>query len=196
MRKPIVTMTNEDDDSKGMFINFSKPLKILPLLVFINACSVGDQFEDIKVFMAEVESKPRGTITPLPEFKAYQPFTYGASNQRSPFEPPILLPTKNSQDESDITIRPPRNHVKQYLEGFPLAALAMVGSFQKGNLMYGLIEDSKGSVHRVEVGDYMGDQWGKIKNIKENRIDITEIVSDGAGGWLRRPRTIEIRGLQ
>lgn len=42
----------------------------------------------------------------------------------------------------------------------------------------------------------MGDQWGQIESIEDARIDITEIVSDGAGGWLRRPRTVELRGLQ
>ena len=71
----------------------------------------------------------------------------------------------------------------------------MVGTLQKDNATFALIEDSNGGVHRVVVGDYMGDQWGQIESIEDTRIDITEIVSDGAGGWLRRPRTLELRGL-
>lgn len=42
----------------------------------------------------------------------------------------------------------------------------------------------------------MGDKWGQIEGIEDARVDITEIVSDGAGGWLRRPRVVELRGLQ
>jgi type IV pilus assembly protein PilP len=42
----------------------------------------------------------------------------------------------------------------------------------------------------------MGSQWGQIESIDDARIDITEIVSDGAGGWLRRPRSIELKGLE
>ena len=187
---------NGDSIRKTMYVTISKLLKIFLFFVLINGCSVGDQFEDIREFMIGVENEPRGSITPLPEFKAYQPFTYGASNQRSPFEPPIVLPVKNSQNKSNIDVRPPGNHIKQYLEGFPLSSLAMVGSLQKGRAVYGLIKDSDGSVHRVKVGDYMGDQWGQIKNIEETSIDIIEIVSDGAGGWLRRPRTIELKSLQ
>lgn len=165
---------------------------LVPTLV---ACSSGDQFADIREFMKEVEQKPRGQIAPLPEFEAYQAFTYGAANQRSPFEPPIIVPPKTAEQKRNIGVKPPQNHVKQYLERFPLSALAMVGTLQKENDTFALIEDSQGGVHRVQVGDFMGDHWGQIESIEDARIDITEIVSDGAGGWLRRPRTLELRGL-
>ncbi|MCB1693939.1 MAG: pilus assembly protein PilP, partial [Pseudomonadales bacterium] len=54
---------------------------------------------------------------------------------------------------------------------------------------------STGGVHRVQVGDFMGTNWGKIESINDTRIDLTEIVSDGQGGWLRRPRTLELKGV-
>ena len=91
---------------------------------------------------------------------------------------------------------PPQNHVKEYLERFQLTSLAMVGTLQQGKSTFALIEDSLGGVHRVQVGDYMGDKWGQTESIEEARIDITEIVSDGADGWLRRPRAVELRGLE
>ena len=178
-----------------MWVNFVKVLRIVLALTLVSGCSTGDQFKDIRAFMIEIENKPRGSIAPLPKFKAYQAFTYGASNQRSPFEPPIIVPPKSAEQEGNIGISPPKNHVKQYLERFPLSALAMVGTLQKDSSIYALIEDSNGAVHRVQVGDYMGDQWGQIESIEEALIDVTEIVSDGAGGWLRKPRTIELRGL-
>ena len=179
-----------------MWLTIVKLLRIVPALALVSGCSTGDQFEDIRAFMTEIENKPRGSIVPLPEFKAYQAFTYGASNQRSPFEPPVIVPPKSAEQERNIGISPPKNHVKQYLERFPLSALAMVGTLQKDSSIYALIEDSNGAVHRVQVGGYMGDQWGQIESVEEARIDVTEIVADGAGGWLRRPRTIELRGRQ
>ena len=165
-------------------------------LAVLTGCAGGDRYADLREFMKEVEGKPRGAIAPLPEFEAYQAFTYGAANQRSPFEPPVVIPPKTEEQKRNIGVKPPKNHVKQYLERFPLSALAMVGTLQKDASTFALIEDSQGGVHRVQVGDYMGDQWGQIESIEDARIDVTEIVSDGAGGWLRRPRTIELRGLQ
>lgn len=168
---------------------------ITALLVLMTGCSSGDQFGDIRGFMAEVEGRPKGQIVPLPEFKPYQPFTYGAANRRSPFEPPVVVPPKTAEQRKNIGVKPPKDHVKQYLERFSLASLAMVGTLQQNNATWALIEDNTGGVHRVQVGDYMGSQWGQIESIDDNRIDITEIVTDGASGWLRRPRTIELKGL-
>ena len=178
-------------------INRITRLFVIGILVpGIVSCSSGDRFADIREFMKEVEQKPKGQIAPLPEFESYTAFTYGAANQRSPFEPPVVVPTKTQEQRKNIGVKPPQNHVKQYLERFPLSAMAMVGTLQQANSTFALIEDAQGGVHRVQVGDYMGDQWGQIESIEDARIDITEIVSDGTGGWLRRPRTIELRGLQ
>jgi len=91
-------------------------------------------------------------------------------------------------------VRPPLNHVKQYLERFPLSALVMVGTLRNDDATFALIEDVQGSVHRVQVGDYVGDRWGRIESIEDTRLQITEIVDDGTGGWLRRPGTIALRG--
>jgi type IV pilus assembly protein PilP len=164
--------------------------------MLLAGCAGGDQFSDLRSFMTEVENKPRGTIAPLPNFESYTMFTYGAANQRSPFEPPVIVAQKSSEQKKNIGVKPPQNHVKEYLERFQIASLAMVGTLQQDNSTFALIEDSQGGVHRVQVGDYMGDKWGQIESIEDTRVDITEIVSDGAGGWLRRPRAVELRGLQ
>jgi type IV pilus assembly protein PilP len=186
------------NDSKGIQI-MSRIVSLFGLMLAtlsLAGCSGGDQFTDLRTFMKEVENKPRGTIAPLPEFKAYTTFTYGAANQRSPFEPPVVVAKKTLEQKKNIGVKPPQNHVKEYLERFQLASLAMVGTLQQDSSTFGLIEDSQGGVHRVQVGDYMGDKWGQIESIEEARMEIIEIVSDGAGGWLRRPRVVELRGLQ
>lgn len=164
-------------------------------VIMLTACSSSDEFADIRAFMAEIEQKPKGQIAPLPEFEAYQPFTYGASNRRSPFEPPVIVPPLSEEQKKNVGVKPPVDHVKQYLERFNLASLSMVGTLQQDNSTWALIEDPNGGVHRVQVGDFMGSSWGKIESINDTRIDITEIVSDGSGGWLRRPRTVKLKGL-
>lgn len=177
------------------FRSISNGILIFALLGLLCACSSGNRFADINTFKAEVAKMPKGTIPPLPEFEPYQPFTYGAANLRSPFEPPIVIPPKTEEQRRNIGIKPPQDHVKQYLERFNLASLEMVGTLEQNNSTWALVQDTTGGVHRVQVGDYMGTNWGKVESINDSRIDITEIVSDGQGGWLRRPRTIELKGL-
>lgn len=165
-------------------------------LAALAGCAGGDRFADIREFMAEVESRPRERIAPLPEFEAYRPFAYGAADRRSPFEPSVVAQPKTARRNRDAGVRPPENHVKQHLERFPLSALAMVGSLRKGDLVHALVQDTRGGVHRVQPGDYMGDRWGRVESIDDTSIHITEIVSDGAGGWLRSPRTLELSGFK
>ena len=168
---------------------------MLACVLLLGACSSGSQYADIREFMTEVEKKPRGTIAPLPEFQSYQAFTYGASNQRSPFEPPAVIVQKTKEQRRNIDIKPPQDHVKQYLERFSIASLQMVGTLQRDDQIVALIQiQDEWVLNMVQVGDYMGTAWGKIESISDTRVDITEIVSDGVGGWLRRPKTIELKG--
>lgn len=167
-------------------------VSLIAMLFVLVGCAGGNEFADIREFMAEVEKKPRGQIPPLPEFAPYQPFTYGAANLRSPFNPPIIVPPKTEEQRRNIGVKPPQNHVKQFLERFNISDLSMVGTLNQNNQTWALIQDNTGGVHRVTVGDYMGTQWGQIESIEDTRIDIVEIVGDGAGGWLRRPRTLEL----
>lgn len=169
---------------------------LLCSLVFVTVgCSTGDPHADLRIFMKQVQNKPNTPIPELPTFAAYEAFTYGAANLRSPFEPPVIVPPKSREQRINIGVKPPKDHIKEYLERFSLASLSMVGTLQQNNQMWALIEDNSGGVHRVQVGDFMGSQWGQIESINDARIDITEIVSDGADGWLRRPRSIELVGL-
>lgn len=160
-------------------------------VLLLSACGNPTDTADLRKFMAEVAAKPRGTIPAIPEFEAYEPYKYGAANRRSPFEPPVVI-VDRAQNQVRTLIRPPTDHVKQPLELFNIGSLTMVGTLARNQTYWGLIVDQEGVVHRVQIGDYMGTQWGKIKRIRESGIDLEEIVSDGVGGWLPRPRTIEM----
>ena len=167
-------------------------LLVITCVLALFGCSSGDEYADLRNFMAEVEARPTGEIAPLPVFEPYQPFTYGTANRRSPFEPPVVIPEKTAQQIANSGVKPPENHTKQYLERFNIASLSMVGTLSQADITFALIMDNEGGVHRVEAGDFMGTNWGKVENISESRIDVIEIVSDGAGGWLRKPRSIEL----
>jgi type IV pilus assembly protein PilP len=168
---------------------FSIQLLLINLLI---GCSSSGRYADIDAFMADVNERPKGQIAPLPEFQPYQPFAYGSSNRRSPFEPPIIIPPKTKDQVKNIGVKPPENHVRQYLERFNVASLSMVGTLTQEADTWGLILDAEGGVHRVQIGDYLGTNWGRIDEISTSRVSIIEIVNDGAGGWLERPRGLEL----
>ena len=167
--------------------------KVLTLAVFLTlvGCGGGDHLADVRGFMKDVTARPVPSIKPLPEFKPYEAFKYGAANQRSPFQPPMVIPD-DSRGNAPSLVQPPANHERAYLEQFNIASLSLVGSLEIGSSYYGLIKDQDGLIHQVGVGDYLGTQWGRIERIEEAHVELVEIVSNGGGGWLRRPRTIEM----
>ncbi len=174
---------------------FTRALLTLAGAGLIAGCSANNDYQDIKAFMDKVDAQGKGHIEPLPEFLPYQAFAYGASNMRSPFEPPVVVKPVDPNKKS-ANVKPDPNRVKQFLEQFNIGAIAMVGTLSQGSRLYGLVRDPNGGVHRVQIGDYMGTDNGKISAINENRIELLEIVSDGTGGWVERERTVNLGGAQ
>ena len=73
-----------------------------------------------------------------------------------------------------------------------LDSLRMVGILQRGGAIEALIKTQDGTVHRVKTGNYLGQNNGKITLVAEDKVEMTEIVSDGAGGWLERQASVAL----
>ncbi len=162
--------------------------------LILAGCSNSD-FTDLDKFMAEKKARPGGIIAPIPTFKAYEAFSYGAAVQRSPFDRPIEV-REISQLRAVSAVKPDPHRAKEFLEQYTFDSLTMVGTLKKGEADWTLIRDPEGGVHRVRMGDYLGHNHGKIVEMADTYVAVVEIVSDGsADGWVERPRTIKITGL-
>ncbi len=154
------------------------------------ACAPSTDYSDLQEFMAQVDARPPPRTEPLPPIETVAPFSYLASTQRSPFEPPVVLKRVDRQSGPKVT--PDLNRVKQFLEQYPIGQLSMVGTLAQGAEIYGLIQDADGGVHRVQSGDFMGTDHGQIERISDIRINLIEIVPDGIGGWVERERAVSL----
>ena len=155
----------------------------------------GSDFSDLDAFMAEKKARPGGIIAPIPTFKAYEAFAYSAAVQRSPFDRPIEV-REIAQLRAVSAVKPDNTRSKEFLEQFTFDSLSMVGTLEKGEQDWTLLQDPEGGVHRVQQGDYLGRNHGKIVDTTDTYVAVIEIVSDGsADGWVERPRTIKLSGL-
>ncbi|MCY1262526.1 Pilus assembly protein, PilP [compost metagenome] len=161
------------------------------VLLGLGGCGAGGDFADLQAFMDEVRARPKGAIEPLPKFQPYEAFTYSASAMRSPFQPPVKIDLAVKQKGTKV-VKPDEARVKQFLEGFNIETFEMVGTLANQQGVFGLVRGA-GGVHRVRVGDYLGRNDGKIVAINEGKIDVIEIVPDGEGGWLERPRSLTLK---
>jgi len=142
---------------------------------------------DLQAYVEEVKSRPGPPLDPLPVMKPFVVFEYSAHGLRDPFSTP-----KETSSDSANSVRPDPNRRKEFLESFPLDGLDMVGTLGEGEGMIALVIDPDQVVHRVRVGNYMGQNEGRITAISENKINLIELVSDGAGGWQERQAAVSL----
>lgn len=152
-------------------------------------CSFGGGHEDLRDFIAEVKSRPQGAIEPLPPLRTYDAYIYNVTAMRSPFDQPI---EQIAIAKGDPKVEPEWGREKEFLESYNLDSLTMVGTLQKQGRFWALIQDREGNINRVSTGNHLGKDHGKIAATSASQIDLVEIVSDGLGGWLQRPRTLKL----
>jgi type IV pilus assembly protein PilP len=152
--------------------------------LILAGCSGGQS--DLQKWIETTKKKPGGRIQPLPEVKPYETFVYNTTSMRSPFQPqgPNAL---NGQ-----SLRPSSRRSREFLEGFSLDTLKMVGTFKVGNQFYGLVQSKDGLVHKVQPGNYLGQNDGKVIEITGGKISLTEIIPDGLGGYIERPASLAL----
>jgi type IV pilus assembly protein PilP len=162
----------------------------LACLVTLAGCSSAEH-QDLRDFIAREKARPPGRIEPLPEFEMYETFTYQARDDRDPFRPEEeAILTQGPKVASGP--RPDGNRNKEALEDFPLDSLTFMGLLQKEGVTWGIVKSPDGMVHRTQVGNHMGQNYGKITAINESKIELMEIVPDGRGGWFEREAAVAI----
>jgi type IV pilus assembly protein PilP len=154
--------------------------RVMPLLVLVLAAGCSSKDDDLENFIKQTQQEPPGGVEPLPEVKPSETFAYADAALRSPFIP------GGSGDSSSPTVRPDNKRNKEFLEAFSLDTLKMVGTMRIKGQYFGLVRASDGLVHRVLPGNYLGQNEGRITRIDPSKITITEIVSDGLGGFMER----------
>ena len=180
----------EGDDR---IMSAKKKLSMLCLPVLLAGCA-GDDFADIKQYMDVVKAEPARQIAPIPTYPPYKSFVYSMMAKRAPFEKPVAIrDIQRLVGPAASNIKPDSDRVKEYLESFNVEALSLVGHIRKSGVMYALVNDGSGSVHPVTRGNFIGRNHGKITDITETEVRMLEIVSNGGGSWVERPRSLTIR---
>ncbi len=130
--------------------------------------------------------KPR--VEPLPEIKTHESFIYTASDLTDPFAPFNLKP----QGVATGGPRPDPNRRREPLEEYPLDSLKMVGTLTRANQSWAVVQAPDGAVHRAKIGDHMGQNFGRVKKITENRVDLVELIQNPLGEWIEREANLAL----
>ena len=140
---------------------------------------------NLEKWTADVRARPAPPLDPLPVMQQFETFEYTAQTMRDPFSD-----AWSNADSGGL--RPDPNRRKETLEQYPLDSLDMVGTIGGGGNLIALVMAPDKVTYRVRPGAYLGQSDGRITGVQEDRIELVELVPDGAGGWLERPAAIAL----
>lgn len=152
--------------------------------------------EELQTWMAEQRNQTRPTVRPIPEPKQFTPQGYSMVGSVEPFSNQKLvqaLRQDSAQATSNVAlITPELARRKEPLEAFPLDSVAMVGSLLRNGQTVALVRVDN-LLYQVRVGNYLGQNYGRITKVDETSIDLREIVQDAAGEWIERTASLQLQ---
>jgi len=185
--------------SKLPFLGQMRHYSSIGCLVFLTCltCLTGcgnDDLTDLDQYITSIKARPKGPIKPLPEVKAVESFAFNPEGLRDPFKPMAQPEQLNEAAEQSTGggIRPDTDRRKEELEAFPIEALKMVGTVVLKSNLWGLVMADDRTIHRVQVGNYMGKNYGKIIRISTDKIEVLEIVPDKPGRWREQQTSLAL----
>ncbi|WP_449467596.1 pilus assembly protein PilP [Stenotrophomonas humi] len=141
---------------------------------------------NLEKYVADVRARPAEALPALPVMQQFETFEYAAQGMRDPFSDAWVSADAGNQ------LRPDPDRRKEPLEAFPLDSLDMVGTIGGGAGAVALVMGPDKVTYRVRPGVYMGQSDGRVTGVREDGIELIELVPDGAGGWLERPASLAL----
>ena len=164
------------------------------VLAGLAGCTAND--EDLRQWMAEQRRTTTPKVTPLTEPTRYMPLAYAGGAAVDAFSSERLTQVLR-RDSGPLgggiaLLTSELNRRKEPLESYPLDSMTMVGSVARGAQPFALLKVDN-LLYQVKVGDYLGQNYGRITKIAETEIALREIVQDAAGEWIERPAALQLQ---
>ncbi len=162
------------------------------LLAMSLAACTGEQ-DELAQWMEQQKREVKPNVQPLSPPKKFDPQAYSALSGVDPFsQQKLTVALKQEARQPNSMLAAEINRRKEPLEAYPLDSMSMVGSVAKHGQPYALLRVDN-LLYQVKVGDYLGQNYGKITKITETDISLREIVQDAAGEWIERPGSLQLQ---
>ena len=171
-------------------------VKMLSLPLLLSAlvlAGCGGPQDELQAWMEQQKREVQPRVTPLEPPKQFDPQAYVAVDGVEPFSTQKLtVALKFEARQPNSLIAAELNRRREPLEAYPLDSMAMVGSVSRQGRQYALLRVDQ-LLYQVKVGDYLGQNYGRITGISETEVALREIVQDAAGEWIERTSSLQLQ---
>ena len=170
-------------------------LTALFMLMLLSGCGSSSE-DEIRQWMVEERNQTKPKVAPIPAPKQFKPEAYTNASAVEPFSNQKLtqaLKRDSAQVASNgALVAPELARRKEPLEAFPMDSMNLVGSIIKAGQPVALVKvDSL--LYQVKIGNYVGQNYGKVTKITETEVTLREIVQDAVGEWIERVATLQLQ---
>lgn len=153
----------------------------------------GDAQDELQGWMDQQRREVKPNVTPLSPPKKFDPQPYLVATSVEPFSTQKLsVALKQEARQVNSLLAGEVNRRKEPLEAYPVDSMVMVGSVTKQGRQHALLQVNK-LLYQVKVGEYIGQNYGKIQSITETEVTYREVVQDAAGEWIERISSLQLQ---
>ena len=164
---------------------------VLMAAASLTACSGPE--DELQSWMNQQRQQVRPNVQPLSAPMTFTPEPYSGMEGTEPFSPRKLTGAlKQEAAQPNSLVASELNRRKEPLEAEPLDAIAMVGLLDRKGQRVALVKVGA-LLYQVRVGNYLGQNYGRILRISESDITLREIVQDGTGEWIERQAVLQLQ---
>ncbi|MCW7539059.1 pilus assembly protein PilP [Aquabacterium sp. A7-Y] len=163
----------------------------LSALVLLSACGSGQ--DELEAWMDQQKREVRPSVKPIEPPKKFEAQPYVVADGVEPFSPQKLaVALKQETRQANALLASEMNRRKEPLEAFPLDSMTMVGSVARQGRQSALLKVDE-LLYQVQVGNYLGQNYGRITRITETEIVLREIVQDPSGDLTERISSLQLQ---
>lgn len=173
-------------------MNLMQRMGVLALSALVlSGC--GAELDELQGWMEQQKREVKPSITPLTPPKKHEPQPYAAMDGVEPFSAQKLVVALKREDRAASSLLASElNRRKEPLEAFPLDSMSMVGNVSRQGRPTALLKVD-GLLYQVKVGDYLGQNYGRVLRVSETEVSLREVVQDAAGEWVERKSTLQLQ---
>ncbi|WP_245503468.1 pilus assembly protein PilP [Aquabacterium lacunae] len=168
-------------------------LSCLAVMLALGLTACTGELDDLDQWMEDQKRLTPPKVEPLQSPQRFDPQRYEVIDLVEPFSPQKLIAANRQESaQPSALVAAELNRRREPLEAFPLDTVRMVGSVVRSGTQFGLLKVDN-LLYQVKVGDYLGQNYGKIMKITETEISLREYVQDASGEWIERPAALQLQ---
>lgn len=170
-------------------------MRVSPLLMWVLAMGLAGcsaEQEELQQWMAQQQKEIKPHVAQIAASSKFVPQPYLSLKETDPFSIRKMDAGAAIARQPNAVLASEMRRRKEPLEDFPLDSMSLVGSVVRNGKQHALVKVDN-LLHYVKVGEYMGQNYGKITNLTEKELTLREIVQDASGEWTERTSTLQLQ---